>query len=127
MRPPRSHLAEPGPLTMPIVVVLLFTGIMAMVDYQLNQMIHTQPPYVLYLRIEGNAWPFDLVLRTLRVVVLLLIGWLWVAYRANRGRRGVWEALPYLGAALLLVYLQTATSRALASPPLIGTIERIVP
>ncbi len=127
MRPPRSHLAEPGPLTVPVVVVLLFTGIMALAIYQLSHAIHSQPPYVLYLRLEGTGWPFDLVLRTLRLVATLMIGWLWVAYRSNAGRWRGWEVLPSLGASLLLVYLQVAATRALASPPLTGTLERIVP
>ena len=57
----------------------------------------------------------------------LMIVWLWVAYRSRPRPLGLVVALPYVGSALLLIWLQRALAAGLAGPPLLGALERIHP
>ena len=54
MRLRRRRSPALNPLSMPVVVVVLYTGLMSMIVYQVKYSLHAQPPVELYLGVGGQ-------------------------------------------------------------------------
>ncbi len=127
MKLKRRRARALNPLSMPVVVVVLYTGLMSMIVYQVKYSLHALSPVELYLRIGSEVWPLARVQEGAAALAALMIVWLWVEYRSRPRPLGLVVALPYVGSALLLIWLQRALAAGLAEPPVVGTLELIHP